>query len=474
MRSAARIFPAGLLLTAMWFLFNPNISILDPLPDCIGYLLIMYALRHVTTFVPYMREASDGFRKLFYANFIKIPAFFIVLTLSSERVTVTLFSFSFAIVELLFAIPAFRNLFEGLFYLGERFGCTSTIRRKATMITPEALRVLTYVFLSVKAALSALPDLAFLPSYDPLTGKGFTVSTTQYLVILTIAFLLAFAMGIVWISYIRPYLKAVAEDHAVKGLSPAIGGDLPLRESRRLRLSLPYFLFAAAICLSVDLVFDNVLVPPDYLGAALFLALALLLFLTEERKNYLPLALSGAHLAATVLFAVFRARFFEDYAITSLTYNQNADRAYLPVLLCACLSEVLFAANVLVLGRELVAFRHKNTQKLPDATTYEGRLLAAEEREEARQNRVCAILAIASALTSAVEVFLARYNEPVQMQPGYGNAAFYIPVFAGFWILPLLLSVALSVDAVYLASLRTKKLWRENEAEIPEDLRNGL
>ncbi len=472
MKFKKKVFPVGILAMATWFFFNPNISILDPLPDFIGHLLAVYALRHVTTFVPYMREASDGFRKLFYANLIKIPAFFIVLTLSSERVTVTLFSLSFAIVELLFAIPTFYHLFEGLFYLGERFECHSTIEREGKPIAPEALRVLTYVFLLVRAVLSTLPDFAFLPTYDPLTGKGFTVSTTQYLVMLLTAALLSFAMGIVWLSYIRPYLKAVAADPAIDRLSAPACRDLHLRESRRLRLSLPYFLFAAAICLSVDLIFDNTPVPPDYIGAALFLSLAILLYFTVKRRRYLILTVGAAHFVSAILFAVFRARFFEDYALTSLTNSQAADKAYLPVLIFAFLTEALFAGNVLCLGRALVEFRRERTAQAHDPTTYEGRMLAAEEREEMRQNRVCALLAILTAFVSAAEVFLARYNEPVRMQPGYGDTSFYIPVFAGFWILPLLLSVTLSVDSVYLASLRTKKLWRVNEAEIPTELQD--
>ncbi|MBQ2718491.1 MAG: hypothetical protein IJF73_00300 [Clostridia bacterium] len=472
--SKRKVFPAAALSVAACFLFNPNVSTVDVLPDFIGYLFILYALRHLVSFVPYMAAAADAFRKLFYITLLKLPALFLMLTLASERVTITLFSLVFAILELVFLYPAFQNLFEGLFYLGERFDCPAALRAERLRGGVDSIRTMTFLFITAKAVLSTLPDFAFLPSYDPLTGKGFTVTTTQYVFLLSIAFVLCLILGIVWLGYTLPYFNSLARDKGVKDLVSPYCEDLPQRESRRLRLSLPFFLFAAAVVFSVDLVFDNTPVPPTYLGAGLFLALAVLLFFTTEKRRIPMLSVTASYFVTTILFTHFRSRFFATFTLADLTrfpmgYYQNpeAAAAYLPVLLLSALSELLFLACFILLGLALIDLGQKGKPTLsPD--TYEGRQQAREGQEERKKNVLCLVFAVLSALTSFAYTLLSQYNERVDMQPGYGGTAFYIPLFAGFWILPLVFSAALAVDTVLLASARTKRLWREHEATPPD------
>ena len=216
MNNAKRIFPAGLLIGAAWILANPNVSMLDIVPDCIAFGLILYALRHISGFAPYMQEATDNFKKLFYITLLKIPALFIMLTMATQRITITLFSLSFAIVEVFFLLPAFNALFDGFFYLGSRFGCDAALRE--TPKKPDAIRFMTLLFLIVKHALSTLPDFLFLFEYDPLSGEGFTPTNTQYFFVLVIAFVITLIFGIIWLSYILPYLRGIAEDKGTKDL----------------------------------------------------------------------------------------------------------------------------------------------------------------------------------------------------------------------------------------------------------------
>lgn len=469
MKTSKKIFPVGALIVAAWFLFNPNISILDLLPDCIAYLCILFALRHLTPFVPYMREAADGFRKLFYVSLIKLPALVVMLTMASERVTITLFSLSFAIVELIFLFPAVHNLFEGLFYLGERFGCESAIKADRLKNGPEAIRTVTYLFVSVKMALSTLPDFAFLFNFDRLSGDGFTISNTQYAILLFLAFLLSLIMGVIWLGYILPYFKAIRRDPGVDALTPPDCENVHVRENRRLRLSLPYFLFAAGICLSVDLVFDNVAVPPDYLSAIFFTALALILFFTVKQYRILTLVLSGGYVVSSILYTVFRNSFFREFILSDLTRIPEADTAYLPVILLSVVNELLFLSNVIMLGRTLIEFRKKNSPTPPPAESYEGRVYLSEEHDAKKQNLLCLILAALTAVASALDTFLARYTVDVSAHPGYSGSMLYVPVFSGFWLLPLLFSVALAIDTVWICSTRVRSLWEYNDLEITNE-----
>ena len=464
MKMKQQIFPVGAIIAAAWFLFNPNISTIDLLPDCIAYALMLFALRHLTAFVPYMREAHEGFRKLFYLSLIKIPATFVMMIMASERVTILLFSASFAILELIFLIPAITNFFEGLFYMGQRFGCHAAIRAERNG-EPDSIRTMTYLFVSIKAALSTLPDFSLLFTYDPLTGKGFSVTNVQYAFILLIAFLVALVIGILWLTHVLPYFRALAKDEGVLALVPPDSADLSKQENRRLQFSLPFFLFATAVSLSVDIVIDDISILPDYLSATVFLALAVFFFVCDGRKGPLSLIISSAYLAATILFSVFRSRFYASYTESDLTRLPSADAAYRPVLILSIIAELLFLVTLYLLAKRLYRFYRAGTHTEEPTDDYERRLLKEEAGRQKKLHICGAVFAILSSLTTVLHLFLLRKTVRLDLQPDYGGGSLYLPASGTSWLWPLLFSLCLSVLTVWLSSERTHELWRRHELE---------
>lgn len=454
-----RIFPAGALVAAAWVLFNPNITLLDLLPDLVAYALILYALRHIKTFVPYMRNASEAFRKLFLISAIKIPSLVIMMSMATERITVTLFTLTFAVLELVFLFPAFNNLFDGLFYLGERFGCEAAIRETRYQSGVNAIRSMTYLFISVKAALSTLPDFSFLFTYDPLTGRGFTVSNTQYLIILSVAFAIALAVGIVWLTFILPYFRALARDHGVCELRSPLCADLHLLERRRLGLSLPYLLFTLGTVLSLDFVLDNKHVLPDYLAAACFLAVAILLLRGDTGHGIAAVAASGTYLVSTVLFTVFRSRFYRIYTDSDIARIPAAERAYLPVMITSAIAELLFLACIVFVGLAIGRFYRRSYRAEEPKNDCERRLLYEEMRSTARKNIAVTVLSVFSSAASFLSVLLVRYTHAVATHPGYGGITPYMPVTGSFWLAPFLLSLALIILTAVTANAQVKALY---------------
>lgn len=467
MSHKAKIFPVGLMIAGLAVLFNPNLSILDPIPDAIGYALILFSLRHLATFAPYMGNAADAFRKLFYISLAKIPALLIMVSMGSQRITLTVFSLSFAVLELLFLFPAFQNLFEGFFYLGSRFGCSAAIAEEPRK--PDAIRSMTYVFFSVKMALSTLPDFLFLFEYDPLSGKGFTITTAQYLLVLLIAFLATLIVGIIWLSYILPYLRAIKREQAESPLlsqeGKAIGdavtmpdGDvIVMKESRRLRISLPYFLFAMGLCLSPDIVIDYSSILPDYLAGLSFLAVAILLLLRKGRFAKPAAVLSVCYTLLSVLYSVFRERFYSQFAESDLTRVPAADAAYLPIIITSALAEILFILTVFFLLRALAAFKKEMTPSPTPRTELERKYLAEDEKGERKQTAVLFTFASLSAILSFLNVILMRATTAVPMQPGYGGTL-YLPRAGAFWLIALVFAVAAAVYGSYLSSTRVSEM----------------
>lgn len=460
------LFPVGLLIPAAWILFNPNVTLLDILPDVIAYGLILYALRHLTSFVPYMREASEGFRRLFYLSLLKLPAFVVMLTLATERVTITLFSLSFAVLELIFLLPAVKNLFEGLFYLGERFDCTAALRTDAKRGGPDAVLTVTYTFLVVKTALSTLPDFCFLFEYDPLTGEGFTVSSIQYLFVVLVAFGLTLLVGILWLSYILPYLRGLANDEGIQNLEAPFCADMKKRENHRLYLSLPFFLFATTTVLSLDLVIDRVAILPDYLAAATALSLAILFYKQGRTKqNLAALCLAVGYLASSVIHSVMRSRFYTTFTESDLNRIPAADDAYLPVVITSAVGEALFISLFILLGLALHRFYRKSNPAALPSNEYEARLYHEERRTLLKQNTFSAVLAILASVASFLNVLLVQYSKRVEMSPGHEDTSVYIPIVGSFWLVPFLFSAILAITVVWLSSDRTHELFRIHEVE---------
>ncbi len=450
MKAVNKLFPIGLMSVGLWFLFNPNISILDPLPDAVGYLLFCLALRRVAAFVPYMQEAMEGFRKLFYITLMKLPALFVMISLFNDRVAITLFSLSFAILELIFLFPAFRNLFEGFSYLGQRFGCPAAITPTETVKGPDSLCFLTYIFVAAKAVASTLPDFAFLFPYDPLTKEGTTISGASYLLIVAVLGLLVLLLGIFWLSYLRAYFRAIEADPGLSSLSVPEGTSLT-DEKNTLLVSLPYILFGAGVFFSIDPVIDNVLFLPDYLSAAFFLAAAICLVIKHPIKGRASLIASGGYFLSAILFSIFRAQFYGSFRESDIMSPDGIIRipeayaAYLPMLLGSFLQEALFFLSVLFLVYLLKEYE-KDQLPVPDfKTRYEKEWHAQREKSKRKVDLSIVLLAAATALATFVDMYLMRYTGQVEMGPNYEGGNVYAPVYGTFWVLPFSLSIVLIV-----------------------------
>ena len=93
----------GLLTAGILFLFNPNVNLIDVLPDCIGYLCICAAIAREADLCGELADAQTEFRRLFWISLSKLPAWLIATLITARSVgeeTILLsMTFAYAVAE---------------------------------------------------------------------------------------------------------------------------------------------------------------------------------------------------------------------------------------------------------------------------------------------------------------------------------------------------------------------------------------
>ena len=208
-----RINPLTLFSLSSILLFNPNINLIDPLPDFIGYIMMIFAIGSVAKFVPYLEEFKKSVAILALISAIRIPSFIIMYNnLGSGRDIIPLFTLVFVTLEAILLYQAVENGHKALCYIAERTNAASitspiSIGKNGRSISLSALKSLTYVFLISKLALNLAPELLLLTTEDvDLRLK----LRNAYPATLVICILAACIIGIVWLVRARAYVKALA------------------------------------------------------------------------------------------------------------------------------------------------------------------------------------------------------------------------------------------------------------------------
>ena len=318
----------GAFFAAFCFLFNPDMAIVDVFPDFIGYILICIALRYFGDLSPHFENARKKFRILAIATGAKFASFIWVfggLTSAQERPTMMLLlSFSFAVVELIWGIPAWRSLVEGYIIHAQTAGGSFTLsanKRRRNVAT--AFRNSTIAFMIAKAFFSNIAEFAVLSthSYDDTAFDWF-----EFIGLFrTVAIFAGIIVGLIWL------VRAVSFQRGLIGDGEFIESAKAKYEStvlpdeglwRRRDISLTLGLVVLAALASPDFYIDNVNVIPDALSALLLAAA--FVKMRPYYKNYLAGIVSSAvYFAVTIWGSTVSYRFITDSWIEKTWENPD-------------------------------------------------------------------------------------------------------------------------------------------------------
>lgn len=351
-----KIIGFGQLTLAFLFLFNPNLTVIDLLPDFVGYILLCAGIYRLADIHDRVGEAYKAFKKMILIDAGKWLAVFWVFGMSvpSERNTsLLLWTFVFAVLEFIFLIPAYVKLFNGLTQVGYLYPCGAIFGKNEKKSKTDRMRALTVAFVAVRAVLTVLPELADLTnaSYDE-NGGGF-VNLYNYIGLMrAMAFIPVLIFGIIWLANLLAYFKGISKDTAfIDALLTKYENDVLPKKGLFVRrnFSTVILLLTVAACLTVDFRLDNQNLIPDFLAAIMFTVG--LFFLKKhidfKTKKFILPAL--AYTVFSIASAVLEYVFFSKYYLGAIIKSDEARALYISVVIVNIIKALCLFAVMYVL-----------------------------------------------------------------------------------------------------------------------------
>ncbi len=357
-------------------LANPTVRLIDILPDFIASVIMIRWLDFYKMRAPYFAECRDSFVKLLYVSLLRGPAFLIAAAVKSGNVAdndiTVLLTFVFGIIECAILLFAVRDLFSGIFYVGMR-GCDAalspfSVSKKGRIMTPEALRALTYIFILFRAAAGILPEMLLLSRSEIIgsTTKLFNFRALYpYFVVILVPSVIIFSFVLARRFYLFAKSLSVGEFYSTADSLVTSEGRLEI-ENKSLagdkKLVLTLFIIAAALSFDIRLTnFEMADLLPDFLsGIVIFFAL--LKISRETKKATLPLIASCIYTLISVVSFISERDFLYRFGYEALEKNEVAKAEYASFMNLAFIEFIALGVTFFLIARALILFLKKHTR----------------------------------------------------------------------------------------------------------------
>lgn len=284
---ADRTLSMGFLLAGACFLIDPFLSLLDFIPDFIGYILILKGLSGLSDLDVYAAESARQFRRAAVIAAARIPVALLVFGFSGaneQGMECLLFSFAFAVLDALVLIPAIRDLGRALTTQASLHGGTAALKavnRRDVSVTDRMARC-SAVFLLFRDALSVLPELTILFNIESGNDGGSRWSQVYGFIGLMrlICAGIVLLVGILWLVSLFRYANGIRHDddfmYELTDAHARLIMEHPEADTVK-RVKTAFLLFGIGAALTASLFIDGIQILPDAFAAVCFAAGALTL-----------------------------------------------------------------------------------------------------------------------------------------------------------------------------------------------------
>lgn len=328
----------GYIIAGVVFLFNPMISILDVLPDFIGYLLILAGIYKLADMTNKMENIHKNLLYLIGISLLRTILSVVITT--SDKILVLIFVFVFAVFETIFMINVFNKIFDGIEDIGIRFNGTATFNKISE------LRTLTYIFIIIRNLFTVIPEFRHLSTseYEGVISSYEMTGLIDYSTILiAMNIIIVTAIGAIWLFMMLSYLNKIRKDtDFIEKINNYFTNNILTDTNRYLvrRIAISMFLFMLGFIFIVDIFFDNIDILPDFIGS-LFIFSAVVILRKDNLKIKKLLYLSVAYIPLSLINWIYRMIFSgNEYRVKSLL-DTNVLMFYLGLIFISFLTSVI-------------------------------------------------------------------------------------------------------------------------------------
>ena len=392
-----------------------------------------------------------------WISLAKIPAAFIMLMMwnqdSAQRSIVTVFSISFAVLDLVFLVPTLSTYLEGFFYLGDRYGCESALRVPSTFgsLTREGFKKLTLGFFIAKEVMSTLPELTLVSvkQYGDYVFEGSSILWNEfYPLFAVLGAVLILGFGIVWLTYALRYFSHLDKAGEVNLLIESHFSESHdrLYEKRKyLRIATGLLLLILAVGLSIDFVIDDMNILPDAISIAIFIIGVEMLRPMLKVNARISSILFGLYGICSIYANTLKASFVNQYQYSQIARIPAAASLYTKYTVVYAIETALACiavASLIGILKELFV-------------NYAPKTFESNTKKLYRRLYTFTGLGWLSAIASMLYVMSMRYTKPIETAVENVISTLTFPKWEWFWMVPFALALAWIVYSItFIGQLR--------------------
>ena len=412
----------GLVAASFIFFFNPDISVIDVLPDAFGYVLMCLGLSQLSMLNENIEFAISKFKKMILVSIAKMGSIFFVFGISdaaNRPYSLLLCAFVFGVLELIFLIPAYGELFKGILTIADRYGSKVAYRTKgaSNKSYAERIHILTVSFVVLKAVCAALPEATALTQTE--YTDNFVMNMYDFIGAYRIlGFIPTLVFGIVLLATACPFFVRLSkENEFIENMKKTFIYELfPKRGlfiKRALNAVMMILMVVAVFCVDLSLgsiVRDSaaeINILPDAIAAILIFASAMMLRKYVDKTKETAIC-SIVWFVISALGSIVKIRFIDKFDYYTAV-NKIDEAYYMYIFMCVLtvIENIVFILTVIFLTRTLKDIIEKYTGYSEYSDVQSSERVTTLQRELIAKLKYMIIFAGFSAVSAVMyEIFL--------------------------------------------------------------------
>lgn len=383
------------LIFGLLFLSNPYFGPLDYLPDFIGLLMIASSIHPLSEISPSAQSAEDCFKKAAAVSGIQLALFIPVISIiNSEPSFNLLYSSAFAILRVIFLIPAFYGLFDCLSYLSDKSAIKISHLKTA--------RASCIIFMLFHCIMSAMPEIVYLTVDEfGLYGEALFPMAKFRNGLMFLCAAIVLAAGIVWFVATTVFVCKLKKNN---DLNKCISEDLSkvqysLKKAVLRAASPATVLMTLSVLLLLTFYIDGKSMIPPYFAPIIHVITILFLRKTVTKKVSIAFSVTAS------VFGLLLQLGYEIFAKVSheralFAFNEVKDKFALPFVL-DCIYTAFIILSVINVGRMAFAFANEHTGQFWESQFTSHNAKAAKEKLNLLFGiKLCTVLAAVACLVN--------------------------------------------------------------------------